>query len=127
MELKDREKYEGWKAKQADSDDPTGAAYGMACFTYAEQWADLMEAGMAEGKKIEDIAKDTSHEADTDGITGFMYGMAVSILSRCWIHGEELRQWHNLKTAIGDEGKKANESGGVLNPALLTIGGKKSD
>jgi hypothetical protein len=35
---------------------------------------------------------------------------------------EELRRWHNLRTQIGDEGEKANEDGGVLNPALLRVG-----
>jgi hypothetical protein len=43
------------------------------------------------------------------------------VLASCWEHGEELRRWHNLKTQIRDEGEKANESGGVLNPALLNI------
>lgn len=30
-----------------------------------------------------------------------------------------------INSQIGDEGEKANKSGGVLNPALLTIGTKK--
>ena len=68
-----------------------------------------------------DVANECSNEADTEGITGFMYGAAVSVLASCWEHGEELRRWHNLKTQIRDEGEKANESGGVLNPALLNI------
>jgi hypothetical protein len=51
-----------------------------------------------------------------------MYGCAVSILAKCWQHGDQLRRWHNLKTQIRDEGERANESGGVLNPALLNIG-----
>ena len=80
-----------------------------------------MEEGIGDGKKLEDIAQATSHEADTEGITGFMYGCAVSLLSQAWKHGEELRRWHNLDTQIKDEGEKANESGGVLNPALLNI------
>jgi len=33
-----------------------------------------------------------------------------------------LRRWHNKENQIGTEGDKANESGGVLNPALLSIG-----
>lgn len=63
-----------------------------------------------------------SHTADTEGVTGFMYGCAVTQLYWHWVHGEELRRWHNLDTQIGDEGEKANESGGVLNPAILTFG-----
>ena len=78
-----------------------------------------------QGQKLEDVAERLSHEVDNRpgfGITGFMYGCAVGMLSKAWIHGEELRRWHNLKTQIRDEGEKANESGGVLNPAVLCIG-----
>ena len=88
---------------------------------YAARWANLMEQELAKGAKLKDIAKTTSCAADVEGITGFMYGCAVSILAHAWEHGEELRQWHNLSTQLGNEGEKANESGGVLNPALLSI------
>jgi hypothetical protein len=47
---------------------------------------------------------------------------AVLILSLCWKYGEKLRRWHNLDTQIGNEGEKANKSGGVLNPAMLSVG-----
>ena len=97
--------------------------YSKAVVDYGEKWAELMEKKLASGKKLEEIATLTSHDADTDGITGFMYGCAVSALAHFWIHGESLRKWHNLDTQIGNEGDKANESGGVLNPALLNIGG----
>ncbi|HEU4345753.1 MAG TPA: hypothetical protein VFU31_29745 [Candidatus Binatia bacterium] len=96
--------------------------YGSCGIRYAARWANYMEREMASGHALEDIAKRTSDEADKEGITGFMYGCAVSILSQVWKHGEALRRWHNLDTQIGDEGEKANETGGVLNPALLNIG-----
>lgn len=95
--------------------------YGAACVRYAEVWANEMEALMASGQKLEECAKQASDDADTEGITGFMYGCAVSMLAICWIHGEALRHWHNLDSQIGSEGVKANENGGVLNPALLNI------
>lgn len=108
---------DGWgKAKAANAD-----PYGGAVITYAERWARLMEARMSKGERIADIADECSHLADEEGITGFMYGAAVSTLARVWKHGEALRLWHNLKTQIRDEGEKANEYGGVLNPALLSI------
>lgn len=107
-----------WNEGKANNTD----FYGAGVYAYAEAWANLMEKKMSEGKKLEDIAKHASHEADTMGITGFMYGCAVSILSKCWEHGEALRRWHNLDTQIGKEGEKANETGGVLNPALLSFG-----
>jgi len=91
-------------------------------FSYAESWANLMEKHISEGEELKDIASKSSYEADTEGITGFMYGAAVQVLSWSWVHGEELRKWHNLDSQIGNEGEKANESGAVLNPAVLNIG-----
>ena len=109
------QEFADWKEKQTDP-------YGARIFSYAETWADLMEAEIAKGKKLEDVAKYSSQTADTDGITGYMYGAAVSVLAQAWIHGDQLRRWHNLDTQIGDEGERANEQGGTLNPALLNIG-----
>ena len=97
-------------------------SYGGGVIRYAEKWARLMEFWMSNGMTISECADRASHLADDEGITGFMYGCAVSILSQVWEHGEALRLWHNKKTQIGSEGDKANESGGVLNPALLSIG-----
>lgn len=99
--------------------------YSKGVVDYGEKWAALMEAALDAGAKLEDIADPASTTADTDGITGFMYGCAVKALSHFWEHGEQLRRWHNLKTQLGHEGEKANESGGVLNPAILVIGDKK--
>jgi hypothetical protein len=109
---------ESWK--KANEANPDG--YGGAIMTYAERWARLMEARMAKGERIAEIASECSHLADEEGITGFMYGAAVSVLAGVWVHGEALRLWHNLKTQIKDEGQKANDSGGVLNPAVISIG-----
>lgn len=108
---------ETWDTTVAANGDP----YGKAVVDYARRWAELMEQKIEAGAKLEDIAKDTSHEANTEGITGFMYGCAVGILAKVWVHGEELRRWHNLDTQIGTEGEKANETGGTLNPALMTV------
>lgn len=115
MTLRDAE---GWKkACDANKD-----GYGSAVMTYAERWACMMEARMAKGERIADIADECSNLADQEGITGFMYGCAVSTLAAVWVHGEALRLWHNLKTQLRDEGKRANDSGGVLNPAILSLG-----
>ena len=113
MTLRDEE---GWKKSVAANTD----GYGGGVISFAERWARLMEGRMANGDTLEACADEASSLADNEGITGFMYGAAVSTLSQVWIHGEQLRRWHNLKTQIGHEGEKANESGGVLNPALLS-------
>lgn len=114
MKIKNQEL---WDKGLANNQDP----YGNRCYTYARDWADLMESRIAKGENIAAMAKETSREADTDGITGFMYGVAVSILYAVWEHGEALRLWHNLDTQIGTEGEKANDNGTVLNPALLNV------
>ena len=97
--------------------------YGKAVVDYAERWARLMQAHLAAGRALVDVAAEDSHTADVDGITGFQYGCAVQILAQCWAHGEELRRWHNKETQVGDEGDRANDSGGVLNPAVMMVGG----
>lgn len=115
MTLRDAD---GWKkACDANRD-----GYGGAVMTYAERWARMMEARMAKGERIADIAEECSHLADDEGITGFMYGAAVSTLAAVWVHGEALRLWHNLKYQLRDEGNRANDNGGVLNPACLSLG-----
>jgi len=109
---------DGWKEAVEKNKD----GYGSGVIRFAARWANLMETEMAKGKKLKDVADKMSHKADVEGITGFMYGCAVSILANVWKHGEELRRWHNKETQIGTEGDKANENGGVLNPALLCVG-----
>lgn len=110
---------DGWDRTVAANQD----GYGGGVITYARQWARMMEARIVAGSTVVECAEETSHLADTEGITGFMYGCAVSILSKCWILGEDLRRWHNRHTQIRDEGDRANDKpGAVLNPALLSLG-----
>ncbi len=115
MEVADKAAWQSFKDKNPDG-------YGGAVITYSERWARLMQDEMDKGRTLEKVAEVTSREADLEGITGFQYGVAVSTLSQCWKHGDTLRRWHNLKTQIGNEGERANEEGGTLNPALLSIG-----
>lgn len=99
--------------------------YGATVWIYAERWADLMEAAISAGESLEQCADRTSHEARHTmqewSPTGFQHGCAVSYLAEAWEHGEALRRWSNLKLQIGNEGELANETGGTLNPALLTL------
>jgi hypothetical protein len=112
--------YEAYVAINSQDD------YSKAVVTYTERWASLMEDGITftnlpPAEYIAQHADKDSHIADTEGITGFMYGAAVSALAHFWVYGEELRRWHNLDIQIGTEGERANESGGVLNPALMDL------
>ncbi len=113
MEISNIDAWESGKEKNTDS-------YGAAIYEYAECWARLMQAEIKKrGFERVDyvvmfgIAEETSLELGFLGITGYMYGAAVSILSQCWVHGEELRKWHNKE--YGQDGD------GVVNPAVITL------
>lgn len=112
MKILDEKKYLDWKNVNTDP-------YGDCIFRFAENWAERMETEIDNGAKIYDIAEKTSQKADDDcgGITGFMYGAAVNILSKCWIHGEALKKWHNKKYDYDGEG--------VVNPAIIHVGKKQ--
>lgn len=114
MEFSDKKGWDDWKANNTDG-------YGSMIFQYAEGWAKVMQKEFA-NRNIEnpDVtcmiahAENCSRELDFYGITGFMYGAAVSILSKCWKHGEALRKWHNKE--FGQENVE-----GVVNPAIFVI------
>lgn len=89
--------------------------YSRGVVDYADRWARLMQAKLQQGAQLRDVAEATSHEADIDGITGFMYGCAVSALAHFWIHGDELRVWHNGQYGVSADAK------GTVNPAVLTL------
>ena len=100
-----------------NSEDP----YSKCVTQYAAQWGALMEQHINDGALIPEIAEADSHTVDQRpgfGITGFMYGCAVRELAQFWIHGEELREWHNAQYGV-----KATK--GVVNPAILVVGGEE--
>lgn len=110
---------EGWqKAVEVNKSDP----YSNAVIVFAAKWARIMEGRMSAGETLAECADSACSLADDDGITGFMYGAAVSTLAQVWIHGEELRRWHNRQYMTEEKAKLADENGGTVNPAILTIG-----
>jgi hypothetical protein len=110
------EEWSNWEKHNRDG------GYGEAVLDFAEKWADLMEIRIGNGEELESVAKETSFQASKElGLSGFQYNAGVVMLVGCWKYGEELRIWHNLDTQISDEGERANESGGVLNGAILNL------
>lgn len=78
--------YETWKANNTDP-------YGARVFTYAEDWASLMDQRIAAGGILKTVAQPSADDADYDGISGAMFGMATQILIRYWHRGAELEVW----------------------------------
>lgn len=112
MKLKDEKKWNNWVEKNTDD-------YGKACVDVARKVMEILDKG--EDYDCHDIICKADKDSNSGGITGFMAGCIAEMVSVCHIRGEDFRQKWNIVNQIGDEGKKANKSGGVINPALLTI------
>jgi len=94
--------------------------YGKGCVDVARQVMKILddEPGDFDTHKIICRADD---EVKAGGITGFMAGCVASMVGQCHSRGEEFRRKWNTDNQISNEGDKANEEGGTLNPALLHI------
>lgn len=90
--------------------------YSRGVVDYAEYWGKLMQIEILKGNAVAEVAEATQKHLSFIGIAGFMYGCAVSALAHFWVHGEELRKWHNKEYGVKDD------KGGVVNPAIFTIG-----
>lgn len=108
-----------WQSWVDNNTDP----YGKACVDVARKAMEILDAEPGSFKTHEIICR-ADDQIGAGGITGFMAGCVAAMISKCHSRGEEFRQKWNRDNQIGDEGDKANEGGGVLNPALLNVGSK---
>lgn len=74
--------------------------HSRTCFLVAKHWAEMMEAAIADGEKIELCAHRTLMSINKlpvshGGMTNAQYIMILRLLGRAWSHGEELLAWHN--------------------------------
>ena len=114
-----------WNSYKQKNTDP----YGGACIKVANEVMKLLDADNTPLHEGYHPDPHTPHglicladeNTKAGGITGFMAGAVASMVSQCHSRGEEFRRIWNRERQIGNEGDEANESGGVLNPALLTI------
>lgn len=67
---------------------------GFSIMAYAAKWASLMEDKLNRkgNMTFADVAKYTSIKANSGRITNGFQNEAVEILSKHWVHGEELRK-----------------------------------
>lgn len=122
MPITDMEKWNEWEENNTDS-------YGGACVKVAEEVMRLLDEDdtpLREGYYPDvhtphGIICKADENVKAGGITGFMAGAVAAMVSQCHSRGEEFRRIWNREQQINDEVDKANEEGGVLNPALLTV------
>lgn len=110
---------EAWDSWVKNNSDP----YGKCCIDVTRQVMKLLDKEPGDFD-CHDIICQADRDIEAGGITGFMAGAVASMVSKCHSRGEEFRRKWNLDTQIDDEGEKANELGGTLNPAILVIGVK---
>lgn len=114
--LKDKEKWQEWIDNNKDE-------YGGQCVKVAYHLMKRIDDPKVEitEAKIHTLIVDADNKTDEPGISGYMAGAVASMVSACHERGDEFRRAWNRDTQIGDEGDKANEGDGVLNPALMNI------
>lgn len=117
MPITDKANWENWVDKNTDP-------YGKACVDVARRAMEILDEDPADFDCHALICK-ADEEVKTGGITGFMAGCVAQMIAVCHSRGEEFRRKWNLDNQVHDEGEKANKSGGVLNPAILTLGKRK--
>lgn len=106
---------EDWNKVVKVNDDP----YGKACVDTAREVMRLLDERTDFDTHA--IICEADDNIGAGGITGFMAGCVAEMVSKYHPRGEEFRRKWNTDNQIQNEGDEANESGGVLNPALLTI------
>jgi hypothetical protein len=94
--------------------------YGAACVEVAREVMRLLDERPGDFDP-DAIINEADQNIKAGGITGFMAGCVAQMVSHCHSRGEEFRRKWNISNQIHDEGEKANEGKGVLNPALVNI------
>jgi hypothetical protein len=101
--------WDNWVKKNNDP-------YGKACVDVARRVMEILDKEPGDFD-VHALVTRGDEETDSGGITGFMAGCVASMVSHCHSRGEEFRKKWNHDVAPDQE-----DTGGVLNPALLTIG-----
>lgn len=100
------------KARRYNKNLPMGEAVKIA-----RRWAAAMEKQIEKGAKLSDIAEKTEKDVIKPGfMNSLRRGFIVNVLVPVWKHGEELRQWHNLRF-YPEQAAEANKTGAILSDA----------
>ena len=105
-------KTDDWNKCVENNKDP----YGAACIMVARRVMEILD--VVGEFDPHDIICRADKETKAGGITGFMAGCAAQMVSHCHSRGEEFKAAWNKQYD-----PKPRE--GVINPAILTVGGKE--
>lgn len=105
-----------WQISVEKNTDP----YGKAVVDVARKAMELLDERPGE-IDCHKIICDADKAINAGGITGFMAGCVAQTIAACHSRGDEFRRKWNIDNQISDEGEKANDSGRILNPAVLVV------
>ncbi len=105
---------ENWQKAQDNNTDP----YGNACIKVARRAMEILDQEADLPIDAHALICRADEESNAGGITGFMAGAAANIISGVHSRGEEFRKAWNKSYGVPDE----DDRGGVVNPAVITIG-----
>jgi len=114
MPITDSQKWNDYVSKNNDS-------YGGCCVNVAREVMRLLDEQPAVDFDPATLITQADTNVKAGGITGFMAGAVAHMVSVCHSRGKEFQEKWNVKYQIGDEGKKATETGATLNPALMSF------
>lgn len=111
MTLRDKPRWRKMVAAKADG-------CGGRLIRLAERWARLMESRIARGETVEECASKMFYLSNNEGLSNSKCEEAVLILSKVWLHGEELERWFHppIQTKNEAKYKKADKHYGLLRP-----------
>lgn len=87
------------QGKWAEYKQANESQYGKDVMRLAEGWADAVEAKMAEGATLEDIAEEARRSVGIPGMSGEQVEYTVAALADCWEHGLQLQTWFEAFSA----------------------------
>jgi hypothetical protein len=96
MQIKNSQKRHSFYARITNSRHPV---WSLQLLTSAEEWANRMEARMAEGEPLANVAEQTYqsvilHTVEGQGLHELVCDRMVDYLVLCWVHGYELERWY---------------------------------
>ena len=100
-----------WETVLVANSDPAQPDF-LRALRWGARWANLLEAGMGVGARLEDIADPMSRVADVEGYPEAYLPWVIMVLEEVWVHGHELSAWYNNQVQDGHQ----------IRPLFLPVG-----
>lgn len=97
-------------------------SFARNVINFADAWGRMMQVKMSSGATVAEAAQATQQAAGRNIVTDDECVAAIRMLASCWIHGVDLRRWHNARYLSSDEFRGAEAQGSTFNPKWTSFG-----